>query len=803
MFSVVFTSAQIISCLVSVILTQSSPGGIKVGQNVHTLFNPMEPGNTGPVLDGIYTSLVQVNIRCVNNPTTGLVCAAEYPDKCSEQWNFPNPCTPQNIDLNITKFVHPFDKTKFLMCGQLGKLYVVQCPQFEVFHEGCGQCVGESAGMTASCEVPLPPVVANPCTREAILANKLFFPFPRNLSMFIHCDIWGKPWERICTPGEVWSQWDVTCVLPHLSNPCNRPTTDLNYLYKHPCNPRMFLQCDSQGRAHEVTCGMNRAFNEAQQMCQPFNTFPPLSDFTPFCENYVFGFRTFHGNDGVPLPNATETISVNPAFVGGSSASVTGGLDATSAGTSSGTLSWEEIQRTMNARGLTGTDAALTNTVNTVNAVTAQTGAGQTWQDIRTQGGQGTTTGSGMLDAQPAGQTWQDIRTQGGQGTATGSGMLDAQTAGQTWQDIRTQGGQGTPTGSGALDTQTAGQTWLDIRTQGGQGTPTGSGALDTQGAAQTWQDVRTTATGNTAGFTDAWQDIRTPSGNAGTNVMVDIRGGANQAGVADASGTLTDPGSATTWQDVRSQPGNAGSNVLVDIRGGANQAGTVDTVSGQGSTTAWQDIRSQPNRNTGFIDATGSQSGSVAVNRQPPSSGNVPTLDLRNQMGLTVDATKTTTLDVSGTVTRPGGGRAVAGGNDQTMQQLLNTWNRIISSGGTASNNVAQQGQGADPMLTNTLADKSTTLGAHKVPPLGMGKPIHPSQLKMYEYSEIPFSEPCTQINLDAGRTHFRLKGDPHKFLQCGANGKMHKMPCSTVGRDWFDVYTNTCVDGPVHLPV
>lgn len=49
-----------------------------------------------------------------------------------EQWNFPNPCTQYNIDQNITKFVHPFDKTKFLMCGQLGKLYVVQCPQHEV-----------------------------------------------------------------------------------------------------------------------------------------------------------------------------------------------------------------------------------------------------------------------------------------------------------------------------------------------------------------------------------------------------------------------------------------------------------------------------------------------------------------------------------------------------------------------------------------------------------------------------------------------------------------------------------------------
>lgn len=50
----------------------------------------------------------------------------------SEKWDFPNPCTRENMDNNITKFVHPYDTSKFLMCGEMGKLYIVQCPQREV-----------------------------------------------------------------------------------------------------------------------------------------------------------------------------------------------------------------------------------------------------------------------------------------------------------------------------------------------------------------------------------------------------------------------------------------------------------------------------------------------------------------------------------------------------------------------------------------------------------------------------------------------------------------------------------------------
>ena len=80
----------------------------------------------------------------------------------------------------------------------------------------------------------------------------------------------------------------------------------------------------------------------------------------------------------------------------------------------------------------------------------------------------------------------------------------------------------------------------------------------------------------------------------------------------------------------------------------------------------------------------------------------------------------------------------------------------------------------------------------------------IHPSLLASYEFTNIPWSEPCTPENVNNARYHFKLRGDPHFYIQCDAHGNMFKKPCPKSGRlpDWFDAYTSTCVDGPVHLP-
>ena len=77
----------------------------------------------------------------------------------------------------------------------------------------------------------------------------------------------------------------------------------------------------------------------------------------------------------------------------------------------------------------------------------------------------------------------------------------------------------------------------------------------------------------------------------------------------------------------------------------------------------------------------------------------------------------------------------------------------------------------------------------------------IHPSKLREYKFKpNESYAEPCTAENIKEGRYHFRVMGDPHAFIQCDNNGMSHKMPCSSRGTDWFDPWTNTCVDGPIH---
>ena len=128
------------------------------------------------------------------------------------------------------------------------------------------------------------------------ILDKLFFGYPRNISKYIHCDVWGKPWVRECTRGEVWDQWQVSCVNPSLINPCSRPNADLAFLYPHPCDPKRYLRCDLQGDAYEEVCDYKEAFNVATQYCDPVGSFYG-SDDPPYCADYVFGFqhiRTFN-----------------------------------------------------------------------------------------------------------------------------------------------------------------------------------------------------------------------------------------------------------------------------------------------------------------------------------------------------------------------------------------------------------------------------------------------------------------------------------------------------------------------------
>ncbi|XP_062597477.1 uncharacterized protein LOC134258895 [Saccostrea cucullata] len=135
----------------------------------------------------------------------------ECPDNCKEKWNFPNPCTPENIAEGLLQFAHPTDSTKYLMCNQIGKLYIVQCPQYESYYQSCQQCVGNFTSCVTGNKTNVDSS-SSPCTLANLQAGKFFFVYPSDNTKFIHCDVWGKAWALSCPGGEIWDQSILTCI---------------------------------------------------------------------------------------------------------------------------------------------------------------------------------------------------------------------------------------------------------------------------------------------------------------------------------------------------------------------------------------------------------------------------------------------------------------------------------------------------------------------------------------------------------------------------------------------------------------
>ncbi|KAH3785095.1 uncharacterized protein LOC127840958 isoform X2 [Dreissena polymorpha] len=186
---------------------------------------------------------------------------------CTEKWNFPNPCTSANLAAGLTKFPHPYQSNKFLMCDLSGKLYVVICPQGELFNADCSQCLGTGTLVSSNCNVPLPAAIGNPCTRENILAGKMFFEYPGDHHKFIHCDVWGKPWAQDCPPGQLWDQGLETCYQPSTYEPCLHHQPGQPYLYPHYCDPHQYIHCDENHQSFIQSCQLDYVFLASSQTC--------------------------------------------------------------------------------------------------------------------------------------------------------------------------------------------------------------------------------------------------------------------------------------------------------------------------------------------------------------------------------------------------------------------------------------------------------------------------------------------------------------------------------------------------------
>lgn len=256
-------------------------------------------------------------IKCYQN---GIEVAC--PDNCEEKWNlFPHVCTKENLENDKMKFEHPFSKLKYLMCDKLGQLYVVHCPQNQSYYQSCEQCVGAGSSCPNNTgQTPLTGIV-NPCSLDNILNGNFFFIYPPDVTKFIHCDVWGKPWIMSCPNDEEWDQNELTCIVPSAyNNPCRGRTDDDPLYYPYPCDPHKYIQCDLWHESFLQTCQLNFVFSPLAGNCVPKNSYtPPTHDPNIACPSFTVTHTTpavqptaiFIGNGGVTGSFTTYTYCGN------------------------------------------------------------------------------------------------------------------------------------------------------------------------------------------------------------------------------------------------------------------------------------------------------------------------------------------------------------------------------------------------------------------------------------------------------------------------------------------------------------
>ncbi|WAR31509.1 MATN1-like protein [Mya arenaria] len=178
-----------------------------------------------------------VTVRCYKDGVE-ILCKDEY-FNCTEKWNFNSPCTNANILAGITKFPHPYNNNKFLMCDLSGKMYIVICPPRELYFKDCSQCLGENSVSSSGCGTSLAPTVANPCSRAQILA------------------------------GDEWDQGLLTCFVASTYSPCRHHVPGTPYLYPHQCDPHQYIHCDTNHQSFVQSCQLDYVFLKTTQTCVP------------------------------------------------------------------------------------------------------------------------------------------------------------------------------------------------------------------------------------------------------------------------------------------------------------------------------------------------------------------------------------------------------------------------------------------------------------------------------------------------------------------------------------------------------
>ena len=113
----------------------------------------------------------------------------------------------------------------------------------------------------------------------------MYFEFPGDHTKYIHCDVWGHPWENKCQEGMSWEQDLLTCVPESTYNPCLHHVPGTPYLYPHDCDTHKYIHCDTNHESFIQSCQLDYLFLPDSQTCVPPG-FPGSENLYNTCNGY-------------------------------------------------------------------------------------------------------------------------------------------------------------------------------------------------------------------------------------------------------------------------------------------------------------------------------------------------------------------------------------------------------------------------------------------------------------------------------------------------------------------------------------
>uniref|UniRef100_A0A0L8GW19 Chitin-binding type-2 domain-containing protein n=3 Tax=Octopus bimaculoides TaxID=37653 RepID=A0A0L8GW19_OCTBM len=208
-------------------------------------------------------------------------------------------CTKENLESHRQYFPHP-EPNKFILCTNPGSYIIKECHRQALWSQANLTCVREeqmstpkttTVKSTVSTTVKTPTLkvynpsllnkIKNPCTREKIAANVMFFAHP-DPQYYVQCTTHGTYFVKSCDNGTLWSQANQTCIHRYSHHSiiqneyggmntgkslCTAEALEAGTGYFAHSDPKKFIQCTVPGSYVLRNCSPGTVWNQHEMDC--------------------------------------------------------------------------------------------------------------------------------------------------------------------------------------------------------------------------------------------------------------------------------------------------------------------------------------------------------------------------------------------------------------------------------------------------------------------------------------------------------------------------------------------------------